>query len=461
MKISAIILIVCIMYLAAPSLAASAFSANELKSLLGAKGGNLDGNHMKITLVGMFCLNPETEAMAKSTPDAFRPGFPYLWWKGGRTHPAMKIPRLEKSLIKVGARLDEQDTKEINNGISVQGLEIEIRKLRAEVAETTDPTAKALVQANLDTAITALRNAFKNREAIRLKKERLQRRANRIQGKIDRPHNNKLESADYYPIVSVMNSLNSFKINQNPLLRVSNDIPNKKGFQSKNDAETSAKEVLVDRHAPIDGTISEDALRNSKIMSCHHRDQMREEEQAAIKDGTQTTPEVWKRVEQRYIRVWMEQNHNGQRWTYIMDFWQRLKGNTKIWVTKGRTPGSNVFIKIGNHLPRKLPRGCEFPKPPKPPTKCQTSYQLGAQLSQTIGDMVIKDEQKKADIKRLELVEKYQSSDASEDEGNLGEDVIMRLPSAAQKGDDKNEKLGKVVYYEKAEDSMTEIPAGV
>jgi hypothetical protein len=154
----------------------------------------------------------------------------------------------------------------------------------------------------------------------------------------------------------------------------------------------------------------------------------------------------------------MEQEHNAQRWTYIMDFWQELKANTKIWVTKGRTPGSDVFIKIGSHLPRKLPRGCEFPKPPKPPTKCQTSYQLGAQLSQTIGDMVIKDEQKKADIKRLELVQKYQSPDASEDEGNLGEDGIMRLPGT---GSGNAPTPGKVVYYEQADGSMSVIPTGV
>jgi hypothetical protein len=156
----------------------------------------------------------------------------------------------------------------------------------------------------------------------------------------------------------------------------------------------------------------------------------------------------------------MEQNHNGQRWTYIMDFWQQLKGHTKIWVTKGRTPGSNVFIKIGNHLPRKLPRGCEFPKPPKPPTKCQTSYQLGAQLSITIGDMVIKDEQKKSDIKRLTLEQKYRSPGASEDEGNLGEDEIMRLPSAEQKKNGELKK-GKIVYHPKDDNSMKVIPAGV
>jgi hypothetical protein len=111
MKTSAIILMLCIMYLAAPSLAASAFSANELKTLLGAKGGNLDGNNMKITLVGMFCLNPETENLARSTPDSFRPGFPYLWWKGGKTHPGMKVPRLLKNLEKTTTRIASQIAK--------------------------------------------------------------------------------------------------------------------------------------------------------------------------------------------------------------------------------------------------------------------------------------------------------------------------------------------------------------
>jgi hypothetical protein len=104
---------------------------------------------------------------------------------------------------------------------------------------------------------------------------------------------NKLESADYYPLKPILDSLNSFKKNLNPLLRVSDDIPNKKGFQSKNDAETSAKELIVDRHIPRGGTLSEEALRNSKIMSCSYRDEQRENEQVAIKAGTHTGPEVW------------------------------------------------------------------------------------------------------------------------------------------------------------------------
>jgi hypothetical protein len=296
MKISAIILIVCIMYLAAPSLAASAFSANELKTLLGAKGGNLDGNHMKITLVGMFCLNPETEAVAKSTPDSFRPGFPYLWWKGGRTHPAMTIPRLTGRLTKVEDRIAEQDTMEGTNGTSVRDLQIQIDALRVQLAAAPNEAAQLGFQNSLDIATTELTNAYKNREFIRLRKARLQRRANRIQGHIDNPQMNELESAGYYPTEAVLKRLNSFKINQNPLIRVSNDVPNKQGFQSKNDAETSAKELLVDRHIPQNDEISEDALRNSKIMSCHYRDQQRDIEQALIKDGTQTDPEVWKPV---------------------------------------------------------------------------------------------------------------------------------------------------------------------
>jgi hypothetical protein len=174
------------------------------------------------------------------------------------------------------------------------GLRVEIDELRQSIDSAAD-IAKPALQLTLDAKVKHLTEALKERKTARLHKAKLRRRANRIRGKLNSGSSglNKLESADYYPLKPILDSLNSFKKNLNPLLRVSNDIPNKKGFQSKNDAETSAKELIVDRHIPRGGTLSEEAFRNSKIMSCSYRDEQRENEQIAIKAGTHTGPEVW------------------------------------------------------------------------------------------------------------------------------------------------------------------------
>jgi len=124
-----------------------------------------------------------------------------------------------------------------------------------------------------------------------------------------------------------------------------------------------------------------------------------------------------------------------------MDFWQKLKGKTRIWVTKGRIPGSLPWIKVGGHLPKRVPTGCQLPQPPKPPTKCQESYQLGAQLSETIGDIVIKDEQKHADLQRIKIQQKYNGTGKGHQTGNLGEDILMRQPPKAEG------QLGNPRYY--------------
>jgi hypothetical protein len=176
----------------------------------------------------------------------------------------------------------------------VMGLRVEIDELRQSIDSAADE-AKPALQLTMDAKVRELTEALIERKTARLHKEKLRRRANRIRGKLNTDSSglNSLESADYYPLKPILDSLNSFKKNLNPLLRISNEIPNKKGFQSKNDAETSAKELIVDRHIPMNDTISEEDLRNSKIMSCSYRDEQRKNEQAAIKAGTHTGPEVW------------------------------------------------------------------------------------------------------------------------------------------------------------------------
>ena len=110
----------------------------------------------------------------------------------------------------------------------------------------------------------------------------------------------------------------------------------------------------------------------------------------------------------------MNQLVNGVNWKYIMDYYQyRDTTDAHLWITKGKIPGQTVWVQIGNTAPHSLPEGCQFPEPPKAPTKCQMSYKLGEMLSQTWGDMLLTQTSQEANNQREQII-KYSSTQNSE-----------------------------------------------
>ena len=432
MKTIFTLLVLCIFLFAAPILSASAFSANELKSLLGATKGRLVANKMHIQVVGLYCLNVDEEKIALSRPNQYKPGFPYLWWKGGKTHPHYKIPKL----MRQQTRLAQKKTKH----------HLDVQTHGSALKSAQDDLAAATTQDDIRAAKSAIRAAKRKRNRSRRARRQARRKHAKVTNRLKRAQSgerkNKFMSTDYVPTDKAMASLNKWKKEKNPLLRVHDNRPkNRFGFQVRNRDEISKESEIVDRHIPKDNKITDTDLKVSKITSCKRRRAQYDDEQ--LDKDRPKGPLEFPLPRIRYIRVWMSQNHHGQKWTYIMDFFQKLKGKTKIWVTKGRIPGSYPHIMIGQGLPRRLPRGCQLPQPPKPPTKCQESYQLGAQLSETIGEIVIKDEEKHADMQRLTIQQKYNGTGKGPNTGNLGEDIVMRKP-----GTKKNEK-GRIMYNPK------------
>lgn len=111
----------------------------------------------------------------------------------------------------------------------------------------------------------------------------------------------------------------------------------------------------------------------------------------------------------RYIRMWTETTIAGKNWRYVVTYLQKLENG--VW--KIKSLASNCFpiyviickSKTAEGVtdcgaPFILPEGCIPPEPPKPPTECEMAYQLGQQLSEQWGSMLVDDMELNSNVTR-------------------------------------------------------------